>query len=122
MAKARQTNIWMNKPLDLDKIKVKESSLSATKKDVSLSQREIDLAYRLAEEQKCQAFEEQWEWNDHYHKELKAMYHIFLNGLKQAHIPQPQHILSFYEFRRYVYFNTERYFDLKRRKKIRPLS
>lgn len=99
-----------------------KSSQSSTESKRLLPAKEIDLAYRIAEENRHQAFDEKYEWMYHYHENLTYMYNLFLNHMNQANIRDPPNILSFNDFRQYVYENTDIYLDPKVRKRKRPLA
>ncbi len=75
---------------------------------------EIELQHRLSENARFEIFKEERDWMLHYHQELKQMYKIFQKNIERIE-------LSFDEFRKYVYQNTERYYDPKRHKKVRLL-
>jgi len=83
-----------------------------------ISERDVELARRISENHRIDVLEEQYKWMTHYHEELKQMYKIFQENLKDNHVKIE---VSFDEFRMFVYQNTERYFDFKKHKKIRPL-
>jgi len=83
-----------------------------------LDPREIELAYRISETSRINAFEEQYEWMTHYHQELKHMYKLLQNNLQENNIRID---FSFDEFRNYVYENTERHYNVKTYKKARLL-
>lgn len=110
-------SIWETKPLKISQ-SAKSSSKSSASIERPLPAKEIELAYKIAEENKRQALDDQYEWMCHYRQELAYMYNLFLNHMKQASV---RNILSFDEFRQYVYQNTDIYLDPKTHKRRRPL-
>lgn len=111
-------SIWETKSF---KFSPKSSSVSLADSKRPLPAKEVELAYKIAEENRQQALDERYEWMYHYHQELTYMYNLFLNHMKQANVRDPPNLLSFDEFRQYVYENTDIYLDPKVHKRKRPL-
>ncbi len=109
-------SVWDRPPHTISSSPISQKSKKSQKVQRSqpLSQEEVDLAYRLEYCDATEAFVDRDRWMAHYHPQLMYMYNLFSLKMTSASIV----LLTFSEFKRYVYENTERYFDPQSHKKI----
>lgn len=109
-------SVWDRPPKAISSSPISQKAQKAQKAQrfQPLSQEEIELAHRLEYCDATQAFIDRDRWMTHYHPQLMHMYSLFSLKMASARIV----LLTFSEFKRYVYENTERYFDPQSHKKV----